>query len=92
MSDVGYELAVNQSLYSEGLHAAQTLGTILDGAARHTREGYAFQGLAASEGFRAAVRERDQPFVTDAARHPGSPEGVVVGPSGCDLGTSTFKG
>jgi enoyl-CoA hydratase len=56
------KLLVNQSLYSQGLHATQTLGTLLDGAARHTREGYAFQGLAAREGFRAAVRDRDQRF------------------------------
>ena len=38
------------------------LGTVFDGIARHTREGYAFQGLAAREGFRTAVRERDEPF------------------------------
>jgi enoyl-CoA hydratase len=56
------KLLVNQSLYSQGLHATQTLGTLLDGMARHTREGYAFQGLAARDGFRAAVRARDEPF------------------------------
>ena len=56
------KLLVNQSLYAQGLHATQTLGTVFDGIARHTREGYAFQGLAAREGFRAAVRERDEPF------------------------------
>jgi enoyl-CoA hydratase len=56
------KLLVNQSLSSQGLHATQTLGTLLDGVARHTREGYEFQGLAAREGFRAAVRSRDDPF------------------------------
>ena len=56
------KLLVNQSLYSQGLHATQTLGTLLDGAARHTPEGFAFQGQAAREGFRAAVRGRDDPF------------------------------
>ncbi len=56
------KLLVNQSLFSQGLQAAQTLGTLLDGVARHTPEGYAFQGLAAREGFRAAVRSRDEPF------------------------------
>jgi enoyl-CoA hydratase len=56
------KLLVNQSLFSQGLHATQTLGTLLDGVARHTREGYAFQGLAAREGFRAAVRSRDDAF------------------------------
>jgi enoyl-CoA hydratase len=38
------------------------VGTLLDGIARHTREGYAFQSLAATEGFREAVRRRDEPF------------------------------
>ena len=56
------KLLVNQSLHSQGLHATQTLGTVFDGMARHTREGYEFQGLAAREGFRAAVRSRDEPF------------------------------
>ncbi len=56
------KLLVNQSLYSQGLQAAQTLGTVFDGLARHTEEGFAFQGLAAREGFRAAVRARDEPF------------------------------
>ena len=46
------KLLVNQSLYAQGLQATQTLGTLFDGVARHTREGYAFQGLAAREGFR----------------------------------------
>ncbi|MFL5823145.1 MAG: crotonase/enoyl-CoA hydratase family protein [Solirubrobacteraceae bacterium] len=56
------KLLVNQSLYQQGLHATQVIGTLLDGAARHTPEGYEFQGLAAREGFRQAVRDRDEPF------------------------------
>jgi enoyl-CoA hydratase len=56
------KLLVNQSLYSQGLYATQLLGTLFDGMARHTSEGYAFQELAAREGFRAAVRARDEPF------------------------------
>jgi len=56
------KLLVNQSLYAQGLHATQVLGTVFDGVARHTPEGYAFQGLAAREGFRAAVRARDEDF------------------------------
>jgi enoyl-CoA hydratase len=56
------KLLVNQSLYAQGLHATQVLGTVFDGMARHTPEGFAFQGLAAREGFRAAVRDRDEPF------------------------------
>ncbi|HTX30180.1 MAG TPA: crotonase/enoyl-CoA hydratase family protein [Solirubrobacteraceae bacterium] len=56
------KLLCNQGLEAAGLGASQVLGTLLDGIARHTREGYAFQGLAASEGFREAVRQRDEPF------------------------------
>ena len=56
------KLLVNQALYAQGLHATQLLGTVFDGIARHTREGYDFQAKAAAEGFKAAVRERDEPF------------------------------
>ncbi len=56
------KLLVNQTLYSQGLHASQVLGTVFDGIARHTAEGYAFQRDAAERGFREAVRERDEPF------------------------------
>ena len=56
------KLLVNQSLYAQGLHTTQLLGTLFDGIARHTAEGYAFQQHTAEAGFRAAVRERDEPF------------------------------
>jgi enoyl-CoA hydratase len=56
------KLLVNQTLYSQGLHASQVLGTVFDGIARHTAEGYAFQQHAAEHGYREAVRERDEPF------------------------------
>ena len=56
------KLLLNQAFYAQGLHAAQVLGTVFDGVARHTREGYEFQARAAREGFRAAVRARDEPF------------------------------
>jgi enoyl-CoA hydratase len=56
------KLLVNQSLYSQGLHATQLLGTVFDGITRHTEEGYAFQQLAAESGFKEAVRQRDEPF------------------------------
>jgi enoyl-CoA hydratase len=56
------KLLVNQSLYSQGLHSTQLLGTVFDGLTRHTREGYAFQQRAAQAGFKQAVRERDEPF------------------------------
>jgi enoyl-CoA hydratase len=56
------KLLVNQSIYAQGLHGTQALGTLLDGIARHTTEGYAFQQRASQAGFREAVRERDEPF------------------------------
>jgi len=56
------KLLVNQTLYAQGLHTTQVLGTLLDGMTRHTAEGYAFQRHAAEAGFREAVRERDEPF------------------------------
>jgi len=56
------KLLVNQSLYAQGLHQTQLLGTLFDGIARHTPQGYAFQQRAAQAGFRTAVKERDEPF------------------------------
>lgn len=56
------KLSVNQVIASQGLAGAQTMGVLLDGIARHTPEGYAFQQRAAEVGFRQAVRERDEPF------------------------------
>ena len=44
------------------LPTTQLLGTVFDGVARHTAEGYAFQRRAAEAGFKQAVRERDEPF------------------------------
>jgi enoyl-CoA hydratase len=61
------KLLVNQTLLGQGLFATQTLGTVLDGVARHTAEGYAFQRRAAGSSFKEAVRERDDPF-GDAGR------------------------
>jgi enoyl-CoA hydratase len=56
------KLLVNQQTVAQGLPATQLIGTLFDGIARHTPEGYAFQQQAAREGFRAAVRARDAPF------------------------------
>jgi enoyl-CoA hydratase len=56
------KLLCNQWYEGTGLGASQAVGTLLDGIARHTEEGYAFQALAASQGFREAVRQRDEPF------------------------------
>ena len=59
---VMHKLLVNQALYAQGLQATQALGVFFDGIARHTPEGFAFQGRAAEAGFKEAVRERDEPF------------------------------
>jgi enoyl-CoA hydratase len=56
------KLLVNQTVASAGLASTQILGTLFDGIARHTPEGYAFQRRAAEVGFKQAVRERDDPF------------------------------
>jgi enoyl-CoA hydratase len=59
---VMHKLLVNQALYAQGLQATQALGTLMDGIARHTPEGFAFQRRAAEAGFKEAIRERDEPF------------------------------
>ncbi|WP_394836694.1 crotonase/enoyl-CoA hydratase family protein [Pendulispora rubella] len=56
------KLLINQTVMGAGLSTTQVLGTVFDGIARHTREGYAFQRRAAEAGFKEAVRERDEPF------------------------------
>lgn len=56
------KLLINQTVLSAGLATTQILGTVFDGIARHTPEGYAFQRRAAEAGFKQAVRERDEPF------------------------------
>ena len=55
------KLLVNQAFEQMGLHTTQLVGTLLDGAARHTPEGTDFSRRA-MEDVRAAVRERDAPF------------------------------
>jgi enoyl-CoA hydratase len=57
-----HKLLVNQALYAQGLHATQVLGTLFDGIARHTPEGYGFAHRAAEAGWKEAVRDRDEPF------------------------------
>jgi enoyl-CoA hydratase len=56
------KLLTNQVLYAQGLHATQLLGTFFDGITRHTEEGHAFVRTAMADGFKEAVRERDEPF------------------------------
>lgn len=61
------KLALNSTLLAQGVATSGVLGTVFDGIARHTREGHGFVARAAAAGFRAAVRERDEPF-GDAGR------------------------
>lgn len=56
------KLLTNQTLMNQGLVTTQMLGTVFDGITRHTQEGYDFQQLAMKEGFKEAVRRRDEPF------------------------------
>jgi len=56
------KLLCNQTAENMGLSSSRTLGTFLDGVARHTREGRDFVARASEAGFRQAVRERDDPF------------------------------
>jgi enoyl-CoA hydratase len=56
------KLLVNQTFENMGLRSTQLVGTLLDGAARHTPEGIAWQKMAMEVGFREAVRRRDAPF------------------------------
>jgi enoyl-CoA hydratase len=55
------KMLVNTAVEQQGLAATQVLGTLLDGAARHTPEGSAFSRDAAAD-LKAAVRARDEPF------------------------------
>jgi enoyl-CoA hydratase len=61
------KLALNAALINQGIATSALLGTVFDGIARHTPEGHSFVAAAAGQGFRAAVRERDEPF-GDAGR------------------------
>jgi enoyl-CoA hydratase/carnithine racemase len=56
------KLLLNQSVMSQGLASTQILGTVFDGIARHTPEGYDFQQRAMAVGFKEAVKERDEPY------------------------------
>ncbi len=55
------KLLINHTFEQMGLQTTQLLGTLLDGAARHTPEGDAFT-KAAMVDVGAAVRDRDAPF------------------------------
>jgi enoyl-CoA hydratase len=55
------KLLVNHTFEQMGLQTTQLLGTLLDGAARHTPEGVAFTQSAMRD-VGEAVRDRDAPF------------------------------
>ena len=55
------KLLVNQVIEQMGLATTQLIGTLLDGAARHTPEGVDFTQRAMQD-VRGAVAERDAPF------------------------------
>jgi enoyl-CoA hydratase len=61
------KLALNSALLAQGVATSAMVSTVFDGIARHTREGYGFVATATEEGFREAVRRRDEPF-GDAGR------------------------
>jgi len=56
------KMLCNQPLENMGLRSALTLGTLLDGVARHTPEGLGFVDRSQAVGWRQAVRERDDAF------------------------------
>ncbi len=55
------KVLINQAFEQMGLQTTQLIGTLLDGASRHTPEGAAFSEAAKAD-VRNAVRERDAPF------------------------------
>jgi enoyl-CoA hydratase len=59
---VMHKLLANQPIHASGLSASQLAGTVFDGIARHTKEGYAFRAKAMADGFKEAVKARDEPF------------------------------
>ncbi len=56
------KLLVNQAYENMGLRTSQTIGTLLDGIARHTPEGVAWREQALQHGVKAALALRDGPF------------------------------
>ena len=66
------KLLVNETVHAQGLHATQVLGTVFDGAARHTPRGLRLPGAAPPRGLqgrgrgpRRAVRDRPDGRPTD---------------------------
>ena len=73
------KLALNSALLAQGVANSGMISTVFDGIARHTPEGYAFQARAAADGFREAVRRRDEPF-GDAKPHAGPGDSATTRP------------
>ncbi|MCV7192381.1 crotonase/enoyl-CoA hydratase family protein [Mycolicibacterium brumae] len=61
------KLACNTALLQQGVVTSQMVSTVFDGIARHTPEGHGFVADALANGFRDAVRRRDEPY-GDAGR------------------------
>ncbi|CPV41851.1 crotonase/enoyl-CoA hydratase family protein [Mycobacteroides abscessus] len=63
------KLACNSVLINQGIGNSAMIGTVFDGISRHTPEAHAFTADAIANGYRQAVRHRDEPF-GDYGRKP----------------------
>lgn len=63
------KLACNSVLINQGIANSAMIGTVFDGISRHTPEAHAFTADAIANGYRQAVRHRDEPF-GDYGRKP----------------------
>ncbi|OHT88714.1 crotonase/enoyl-CoA hydratase family protein [Mycobacteroides saopaulense] len=63
------KLACNSALISQGIANSAMVSTVFDGISRHTAEAHAFTADAIANGYREAVRHRDEPF-GDYGRKP----------------------
>ncbi len=54
-----HKLLINTGIEQQGLPVQQTLATLFDGIARHSKEGADFKQLAEQRGWKEAVRQRD---------------------------------
>jgi len=66
------KLLINQVIEQMGLANTQLIGTLLDGAARHTPEGVEFTRHAAQD-VRSAIARRDAPFGDYGQAQDGAP-------------------
>lgn len=63
------KLACNSVLINQGIANSAMIGTVFDGISRHTPEAHAFTADAIANGYRQAIRHRDEPF-GDYGRKP----------------------